>query len=167
MSGLLSNFRNTIIVSFVLALVIVIGYSHGPQGHGEIFLQAVFRWLHVMFGILWIGLLYYFNFVQIRVMPSIPGDLKPAVANSNPQRACSRSQTTGCGPVHSEYDHPNRKRRVPEKDRVCGVSLAWTGAYGISAGTSIRMASRSAKPSSNVTPHRWGSVRFLRTARLI
>lgn len=80
MSGLLSNFRNTIIVSFVLALVIVIGYSHGPQGHGEIFLQAVFRWLHVMFGILWIGLLYYFNFVQIRVMPQIPAELKPAVS---------------------------------------------------------------------------------------
>jgi uncharacterized membrane protein len=39
----------------------------------------VFRWLHVMFGILWIGLLYYFNFVQIRVMPDIPAELKPAV----------------------------------------------------------------------------------------
>jgi uncharacterized membrane protein len=80
MSGLLSNFRNTIIVSFVLALVIIIGYSHGPQGHGEVFFQAVFRWLHVMFGILWIGLLYYFNFVQIRVMPQIPAELKPAVS---------------------------------------------------------------------------------------
>lgn len=80
MSGLLSNFRNTIIVSFVLALVIIIGYAHGPQGHGEVYIQAVFRWLHVMFGILWIGLLYYFNFVQIRVMPQIPAELKPAVS---------------------------------------------------------------------------------------
>ena len=80
MSGLLSNFRNTMIVSFVLALVIVIGYAHGPDGHGAIFLQAVFRWLHVMFGILWIGLLYYFNFVQIRVLPRIPAELKPAVS---------------------------------------------------------------------------------------
>lgn len=80
MSGLLSNFRNTIIVSFVLALVIVIGYSHSPQGHGEVYFQAIFRWLHVMFGILWIGLLYYFNFVQIRVMPQIPAELKPAVS---------------------------------------------------------------------------------------
>ncbi|MNX80983.1 hypothetical protein D3C86_1126570 [compost metagenome] len=33
-----------------------------------------------MAGILWIGLLYYFNFVQIRVMPSIPAELKPAVS---------------------------------------------------------------------------------------
>ncbi|PZR34547.1 urate hydroxylase PuuD [Caulobacter segnis] len=79
MSGLLSNFRNTIIVSFILALVIVIGYGHGPQGHGLVYAQAIFRWLHVLFGILWIGLLYYFNFVQIRVMPQIPAELKPAV----------------------------------------------------------------------------------------
>lgn len=80
MSGLLSNFRNTIIVSFVLALVIVIGYSHSPHGHDASYFQAIFRWLHVMFGILWIGLLYYFNFVQIRVMPQIPAELKPAVS---------------------------------------------------------------------------------------
>ena len=80
MSGLLSNFRNTIIVSFVLALVIVIGYSHSPHGHDASYFQAIFRWLHVLFGILWIGLLYYFNFVQIRVMPQIPAELKPAVS---------------------------------------------------------------------------------------
>jgi uncharacterized membrane protein len=80
MSGLLSNFRNTIIVSFILALVIVVGYGHSPQGHGLVYFQAIFRWLHVLFGILWIGLLYYFNFVQIRVMPQIPAELKPAVS---------------------------------------------------------------------------------------
>ena len=80
MSGLLTNFRNTMIVSFVLALVIVLGYGHSPHGHDASYFQAVFRWLHVMFGILWIGLLYYFNFVQIRVMPQIPAELKPAVS---------------------------------------------------------------------------------------
>jgi uncharacterized membrane protein len=80
MSGLLSNFRNTIIVSFVLALVIVVGYAHSPHGHDASYFEAIFRWLHVMFGILWIGLLYYFNFVQIRVMPQIPAELKPAVS---------------------------------------------------------------------------------------
>jgi uncharacterized membrane protein len=42
--------------------------------------QAVFRWIHVFFGILWIGLLYYFNFVQARKMPEIPAELKPAVS---------------------------------------------------------------------------------------
>jgi uncharacterized membrane protein len=37
-------------------------------------------YLHVFFGILWIGLLYYFNFVQIPTMPKVPAELKPAVS---------------------------------------------------------------------------------------
>ena len=41
---------------------------------------AVFQWLHVFFGVLWIGLLYYFNFVQIPTMPEIPAELKPGVS---------------------------------------------------------------------------------------
>jgi uncharacterized membrane protein len=79
MAGLLSNFRNTVIVSVVLALIIV-GAFGKAHGFDAIFGQAVLRWLHVFFGILWIGLLYYFNFVQIRKMPEIPAELKPAVS---------------------------------------------------------------------------------------
>jgi uncharacterized membrane protein len=80
MAGLLSNFRNTVIVSVILALIVLFAYSTGPQGAGGVFWQGVFRWMHVFFGILWIGLLYYFNFVQIRVMPDVPAELKPAVS---------------------------------------------------------------------------------------
>jgi len=80
MAGLLSNFRNTVIVSVILALIVLFAYSTGPQGAGAVFWQGVFRWMHVFFGILWIGLLYYFNFVQIRVMPDVPAELKPAVS---------------------------------------------------------------------------------------
>ena len=81
MAGLLSNLRNTMIVSFLLALVIVVGYlMHHEAPPDAIFWQAVFRWLHTLFGIMWIGLLYYFNFVQIRKMPEIPAELKPAVS---------------------------------------------------------------------------------------
>jgi len=80
-AGLLSNFRNTMILSVVLALIMIAAYAQvSPQGLNGIFLQAVFRWMHVVFGILWIGLLYYFNFVQIRKMPDIPAELKPAVS---------------------------------------------------------------------------------------
>jgi len=80
MAGLLSNFRNTMILSAVLAVIMIGAYSQSPHGLDQTFWQAVFRWMHVVFGILWIGLLYYFNFVQIRIMPAIPGDLKPAVS---------------------------------------------------------------------------------------
>jgi uncharacterized membrane protein len=80
MAGLLSNFRNTMILSFVLALIMLYAYGQSPAGMGVVYWQAVFRWMHVVFGILWIGLLYYFNFVQIRKMPDIPAELKPAVS---------------------------------------------------------------------------------------
>ena len=81
MAALLANFRNTMIVSFILAIIIVGGYyAHNGGGADTIFFTAVARWLHTFFGILWIGLLYYFNFVQIRKMPEIPAELKPGIS---------------------------------------------------------------------------------------
>ncbi len=81
MAGLLSNFRNTLILSLILAVVMIwaFGVNSGRELGDVEYWQAIFRWVHVFFGILWIGLLYYFNFVQIRVMPAIPAELKPAV----------------------------------------------------------------------------------------
>jgi len=75
-----SNLRNTLIVSFIIALIIVAGYHFHDGGADEVFWQAVFRWLHVLFGVMWIGLLWYFNFVQIRKMPEIPAELKPGIS---------------------------------------------------------------------------------------
>jgi uncharacterized membrane protein len=81
MAGLLANFRNTMIVSVLLALIMIVGFGmHHPGGFDQTFLQAVFRWMHVFFGILWIGLLYYVNFGQLRKMPDVPAELKPAVS---------------------------------------------------------------------------------------
>jgi uncharacterized membrane protein len=80
MAAILSNFRNTMILSVVLGLIVVGAYfHHNGNAADATFWQAVLRLFHVFSGILWIGLLYYFNFVQIRVMPSIPAELKPAV----------------------------------------------------------------------------------------
>ncbi|HEY9218897.1 MAG TPA: urate hydroxylase PuuD [Phenylobacterium sp.] len=81
MAGILANFRNTIIVGLILAVIMMVMYGTGsPHGFDQAFWQSVFRWAHVFFGILWIGLLYYFNFVQIRKMPEVPAELKPAVS---------------------------------------------------------------------------------------
>ncbi len=79
MSGLLLNLRNTLIVSVLLAIVMIVAFAK-VHGVDTVFWQAVFRWMHVFFGILWIGLLYYFNFVQTRKMPEIPAELKPAIS---------------------------------------------------------------------------------------
>ena len=81
MGKLLSNFRTTILLSLVLAGVMILSFGRiAPGGFDQSFWQAALRWAHVVAGILWIGLLYYFNFVQIRIMPNIPAELKPAVS---------------------------------------------------------------------------------------
>ena len=78
--AILSNLRNTILLSLVLAALMLFAYgTHSPSGFNEPYWQAFFRWVHVFFGILWIGLLYYFNFVQIPSMPKIPDEQKPAI----------------------------------------------------------------------------------------
>lgn len=80
MGNLLSNFRTTFLLSVALAGVMILAFGQVSGGFGDLFWQAALRWVHVVAGILWIGLLYYFNFVQIRIMPSIPAELKPAVS---------------------------------------------------------------------------------------
>jgi len=82
MAAILNNLRNTIIVGLVLAVIMIICFAKfGNRGFAdEIFWQAIFRWMHVIFGIMWIGLLYYFNFVQARKAPEIPAELRPAVS---------------------------------------------------------------------------------------
>ena len=45
----------------------------------EDLLIVIIRWLHVLSGVMWIGLLWYFNFVQIPSMQKIPDDQKPAI----------------------------------------------------------------------------------------
>ncbi len=36
--------------------------------------QAIMRWIHLMAGVMWIGLLYYFNFVQVAALKAAAGD---------------------------------------------------------------------------------------------
>lgn len=84
MAAILTSLRNTVLAGFVLALVllIIVGLVTGGYGltFGKGFWLFAVRWLHVLSGILWIGLLYYFNFVQIPNMPKIPDEQKPAVS---------------------------------------------------------------------------------------
>ena len=78
---LLLNFRNCIIAGLVLAVIMMIGFGmHNPNGFDQTYWIAVVRWAHVFCGILWIGLLYYFNFVAARKTPEIPAELRPALS---------------------------------------------------------------------------------------
>ena len=79
MAAILTNLRNTVTAGFVLALVLFILY-YAVQGYSHPdFAAFFFRWLHVLSGVMWIGLLWYFNFVQIPNMPNIPDEQKPAI----------------------------------------------------------------------------------------
>ncbi|MDH3582158.1 MAG: urate hydroxylase PuuD [Hyphomicrobiales bacterium] len=82
MQGILSNLKSTVIAGFVLTLVLFIVVSAllgGGFALDQIWIAFLFRWLHVISGVMWIGLLWYFNFVQIPNMPNIPDDQKPAI----------------------------------------------------------------------------------------
>jgi uncharacterized membrane protein len=61
-----------------VGLALALGLMAAFHADAEL-LPVIFRWLHVFFGVTWIGLLYYFNFVQIPTMPTVPAELKPGV----------------------------------------------------------------------------------------
>ena len=76
MTSILTSLGRTVFAGFVLLALIVLALG-GSFSSPE--LPFLFRWLHVMFGVMWIGLLWYFNFVQIPSMPKIPDEQKPAI----------------------------------------------------------------------------------------
>ena len=82
MGKFFENLGMVLVTGFVLAILIAVfpdsGYANSV-GANNLWL-GVFQWLHVFFGITWIGLLYYFNFVQIPTMPTVPAELKPGVS---------------------------------------------------------------------------------------
>ena len=80
MAAILTDLTRTVIAGIVLAAVLFIVYF-ATQGYaGTDFGVFFFRWLHVLSGVMWIGLLWYFNFVQIPNMAKIPDEQKPAIS---------------------------------------------------------------------------------------
>src|SRR5687768_18151579 len=75
MGKILENLNLVILIGVVAAIGLMMGF-HAETWSAE----GTLRWLHVFFGITWIGLLYYFNFVQIPTMPAVPAELKPGVS---------------------------------------------------------------------------------------
>ena len=79
MTSILTSLNRTIISGTILTLLFIAYYISADGIIDEYFWQFIFRYIHVLAGIMWIGLLYYFNFVQIPNMPKIPDDQKPAI----------------------------------------------------------------------------------------
>ena len=81
MVSLLQSLSKTIHLSIALAILLFLGlfFAGGDWAFDQLFWSWLFRYLHVLSGIMWIGLLWYLNFVQIPSMPKIPDDQKPAI----------------------------------------------------------------------------------------
>ena len=81
MGSILQSLSKTIHLSIVLAglLFIYLFYAEGGWAFDQLFWSWLFRYLHVLSGIMWIGLLWYLNFVQIPSMPKFTDEQKPAI----------------------------------------------------------------------------------------
>ena len=79
MGSILSSLPKTVIAGFILLGIIVAVFGNVNFSEPA-WLAFAFRWLHVMVGVMWIGLLWYFNFVQIPSMPKIADEHKPAIS---------------------------------------------------------------------------------------
>ena len=81
MGEILKSLQKTVHLSIALSLILFLGLFFGNGGFDfdMLFWSWLFRYFHVISGVMWIGLLWYFNFVQIPNMPNIPDEQKPAI----------------------------------------------------------------------------------------
>ena len=82
MGNLLQSLSKTIHASIILTILLFFSLHFFGDGFSfdRIFWSWLFRYLHVIAGIMWVGLLWYLNFVQIPSMPKIPDEQKPAIS---------------------------------------------------------------------------------------
>ena len=83
MGAIFSSLGRTITAGVVLLIIFIVlaglGTGSWVRAGDHAWWAFFMRWLHVLSGVMWIGLLWYFNFVQIPSMPKIPDEQKPAV----------------------------------------------------------------------------------------
>ena len=79
MAKFFGNLHLVLVAGLVLAIVVIVMFNGWAGGNAEAITNAVMRWLHLFFGVVWIGLLYYLNFVQVPTMPKVPAELKKGV----------------------------------------------------------------------------------------
>jgi len=82
MGAVFQSLGRTVVAGIVLLVIIIVlvgattSWIHVDHAWSTFFM----RWLHILSGVMWIGLLWYFNFVQTPSMPKIPDEQKPAVS---------------------------------------------------------------------------------------
>ena len=79
MANILTSLEKTIGAGIALTILFILYYISTGGAIDTAFWSLILRYVHVLSGVMWIGLLWYFNFVQIPNMPKIPDDQKPAI----------------------------------------------------------------------------------------
>ena len=81
MGEILKSLPKTIHLSIALSLILFIGlfFANGGFDFDTLFWSWLFRYFHVLSGVMWIGLLWYLNFVQIPSMPKFTDEQKSAI----------------------------------------------------------------------------------------
>src|SRR3569832_11097 len=119
MAAFFANLRNTVVAGTILAVIVLfIRIIMGGLDLASLdFWKFVVRWLHIICGVMWIGLLWYFNFVSTPTMPKIPAELKPALGKFITPAALFWFRWGAMGTL------------------VFGIILAWMNGYLIQAYT--------------------------------
>jgi uncharacterized membrane protein len=119
MAAFFANLRNTVVAGTILAVIVLfIRIIMGGLDLASLaFWMFVVRWLHIICGVMWIGLLWYFNFVSTPTMPKIPAELKPALGKFITPAALFWFRWGAMGTI------------------VFGIILAWMNGYLIQAYT--------------------------------
>ena len=79
MSNFFGSLSKVIHTSIILTVVLFLSFGNGGFTIDQLFWSWLFRYFHVVAGIMWIGLLWYFNFVQVPNMSKITDEQKPAI----------------------------------------------------------------------------------------
>ena len=119
MAAFFANLRNTVVAGTILAVIVLfIRIIMGGLDLASLdFWKFVVRWLHIICGVMWIGLLWYLNFVSTPTMPKIPAELKPALGKFITPAALFWFRWGAMGTL------------------VFGIILAWMNGYLIQAYT--------------------------------
>lgn len=132
MGKLLENLTWAFLIGVVLLVAVMVAFhSHMFDAN---YIQFWLRFFHVLSGVLWIGLLYYFNIVQIPTMPKVPADLKPGVSKYIAPEAlfwfrwgAIATLLAGIGIAESSPEHYFSKGLMfQESYRVIGLGM-WLG----------------------------------------
>jgi len=132
MAKILGNFHLALLIGVVLLVAAMFGL-HRDVMHGQYWTEFA-RYLHIFAGVLWIGLLYYFNFVQIPTMPKVPAELKPGVSKYIAPAALfwfrwAAVATVVIGLILAELISPGyvaRAFKLEEGARTIGIGM-WLG----------------------------------------